>query len=91
MAPVAAGKVDETNGGNGGSSGGGFGGGGVPGGAGGSSFMRSARRRAIAQTMRPHKMKHGLLHSPTIAHTQNGTGTSPPKLFSGGAFKPTGF
>lgn len=69
---------------------GGTGGGGVPGGAGGdASFMRSARRRAIAQTMRPHRVSHGLMHSPTIAHTQNGTGTKPPKF--GASFTPKGF
>lgn len=51
----------------------------------------SARRRAIRQVMHPTTVKHGLLHSPTIKHTQNGTGTQPPKFGVGGGFKSGGF
>lgn len=52
---------------------------------------RSARRRAIRQTMQPIRIKHGLEQAPTIHHTQNGTGTQPPKFGVGGGFKAGGF
>lgn len=69
---------------------GGMGGGSVPGAAGGDSFMRSARRRAIAQTMRPHQVKHNLLKAPTINHPRSGKGGIP-QFSEGGSFKPEGF
>lgn len=50
-----------------------------------------ARRKAIRQTMQPIKVKHGLEHAPMIKHTQNGTGTQPPKFGVGGGFKAGGF
>jgi hypothetical protein len=50
-----------------------------------------ARRKAIRQTMAPIRVKHGLMHAPTIKHTQNGTGTSPPKFGVGGGYKSGGF
>lgn len=51
----------------------------------------SARRKAIRQTMSPSKSKHGLVHAPTIQHSHDGTGTSPPKFGVGGGFKAGGF
>ncbi len=51
----------------------------------------AAKRKAIRQTMSPMKIKHGLVHAPTIQHSQNGTGTQPPKFGVGGGFKAGGF
>lgn len=51
----------------------------------------SAKRRAIRQVMKPTPVKHGLVHAPMIKHSQDGTGTSPPKFGTGGGFKAGGF
>jgi len=60
----------------------------------------AARRKAIRQTMTPIRVKHNIQQMPTIRHTQDGTGTQPPRFGSqtgspkfgvGGGFKAGGF
>lgn len=61
------------------------------GGSGQMPGLAMARRKAIRQTMAKPSVKHGLIHAPTINHSQNGTGTQPPKFGVGGGFKAGGF
>lgn len=62
---------------------------------GGSSGMgwaaASAKRKAIRQVMQKPRLQHGLMHQPTINHSKNGTGTSPPSFGVGGGTKAGGF
>lgn len=66
----------------------GAGGGGGPAPAPSMGGFASARRRAIRQTMRPPRIKHGLIKSPHIQHPRDSNG---PSFGVGGGFKAGGF